>query len=121
MSTELLPCPFCGGEAQVMHMELDSIEEGWKVWGVWCMDDLHAEEHGGYQHGHFIDNFVTEAEAIAAWNTRAERTCEIKHIKSGAMYDVWRCSACGYEYAESVSDMSIVGSYCPNCGAKAAD
>ena len=36
-TTELLPCPFCGGEAQVMHMDLDSIEEGWKVWGVWGM------------------------------------------------------------------------------------
>ena len=48
-----------------------------------------------------------------------ERTCSIEHAKGGAMYDVWRCSACGYEYAESVADESIVQNYCPNCGAKA--
>lgn len=71
--SELKPCPFCGGEAQLMHMDLDTIDEGWKVWGVWCVNDLHAEEHGGYQHGHFIDNYGTEAEAIEAWNTRAEQ------------------------------------------------
>ena len=47
-----------------------------------------------------------------------ERTCEMEHIKGGAMYDVWRCSACGYEYAESVAETSIVQGYCPNCGAK---
>ena len=68
---ELCECPFCGGEAKTMCMDLDSIEEGWQVWGVWCVDDLHAEEHGGYQHGHYIDNYATEAEAIEAWNTRA--------------------------------------------------
>ena len=68
---ELLPCPFCGGEAQVMHMDLDSIEEGWKVWGVWCVDDLNAEDYRS--HGHFIYNYATEAEAIAAGNARAER------------------------------------------------
>ena len=66
--TELLPCPFCGGEAKLVHMDLDLIEEGWKVWGVWCVDDLSAEESGGYQHGHCIDNYATEAEAIEAWN-----------------------------------------------------
>lgn len=47
-----------------------------------------------------------------------ERTCRIEHVKGGAMYDVWRCSACGYEYAESVSETSIVQNYCPNCGSR---
>lgn len=46
------------------------------------------------------------------------RECEMEHVKSGALYDVWRCSACGYEYAESVSETSIVQNFCPNCGAK---
>ena len=66
--TVLKPCPFCGGKAQVMHMDLDSIEKGWKVWGVWCVDDLNAEDY--QSHGHYIDNYATEAEAIEAWNNQ---------------------------------------------------
>lgn len=82
-TTELLPCPFCGGEAQVMHMDLDSIEEGWKVWGVWCVDDLNAEDYRN--HGHFIDNYATEAEAVAAWNTRAEHgTLTAEQVREAA-------------------------------------
>ena len=64
----LKPCPFCGGQAQVMHMDLDSIEKGWKVWGVWCVDDLNAEDY--QSHGHYIDNYATETEAIEAWNNQ---------------------------------------------------
>ena len=43
-------------------------------------------------------------------------TCRIEHVKGGPCYDVWQCSACGYKYAESVSEDSIVQNYCPNCG-----
>ena len=68
--SELLPCPFCGGEAEVLKLDLAAIEEGWQLYGVWCTDDLHAEEHGGYQHGHYIDNYGSETEAIEAWNAR---------------------------------------------------
>lgn len=117
--TDLKPCPFCGGEAEVYEMQYG--ENGkYSVFGVFCKDDSRADLIGlsRYQHGHFIDNFPTEAEAVAAWNARAERMCEIEHVKGGAMYDVWRCSACGYEYAESVSETSIVQNYCPNCGAR---
>ena len=117
-TTELLPCPFCGGEAQVMHMDLDSIEEGWKVWGVWCVDDLNAEDYRS--HGHFIDNYATEAEAIAVWNARAERTCRNTHENRW-----FKCSACGYGftdlYAEDESDINEQPRYCPNCGCKAVD
>lgn len=112
----LLPCPWCGGKAQVMCMDLDSIDEGWKVYGVWCVDDLHAEEHGGYQHGHFIDNFGSEAEAIEAWNSRAERTTT-RNGKYKTKYGrkVPLCECCGYAIGDSRYN------YCPNCGAKAVD
>ncbi len=63
--TTLLPCPFCGGEASVRVLEYDDC----MVWGVFCESDLESE----YSHGHYVDNYPTEAEAIAAWNTRAER------------------------------------------------
>ena len=107
--TELLPCPFCGGEAKLMHMDLDSIEEGWKVWGVWCVDDLNADDY--CSHGHFIDNYATEAEAIDAWNTRAERTTTMTTDEgSQNWYSCDTCDADGYAAA--------LPNYCPNCGAR---
>ena len=64
---ELLPCPFCGGEASVRVLEYD---DDCKVWGVFCESDLESE----YSHGHLVDNYPTEAEAVEAWNTRYEPT-----------------------------------------------
>lgn len=66
MKASLRPCPFCGGEAVVMHMGYGEgyLPEVQTVWGVFCRSDLNAE----YQHGHYIDNYATEEEAIAAWN-----------------------------------------------------
>lgn len=56
----LKACPFCGGYAKLL--ELDSY--GDKVYGVFCVSDLHGE----YSHGHYVDNYATEEEAIRAWN-----------------------------------------------------
>lgn len=62
MSEELKACPFCGGKAELLTMRSKGVE----VYGVFCRADLDQE----YQHGHFIDNYGTKAEAIAAWNRR---------------------------------------------------
>ena len=106
--SELMSCPFCGGEAQ-MGVNKESTVREYFVGCVNCHIRLYKV---GYK------RFYTEAEAIAAWNSRAERTCYIEHVKRGALCDVWRCSYCGYDYAESVSEPSIIQNYCPNCGAK---
>ena len=112
--SELLPCPFCGGEA-VLH-EMRYGEGGQcSVFGVFCATDAKAE----YQHGHFIDNFATEADAIEAWNTRAgegmrwhelfgtperaARTLESMSLDSfnWCRYDAegqLACKACPYEF-----------------------
>ena len=58
----LKPCPFCGSKAELLTMSYS----GGKVYGVFCISDLEAE----YQHGHFIDNYRTQEEAIDAWNRR---------------------------------------------------
>jgi Lar family restriction alleviation protein len=106
--TELKPCPFCGAEASVKMLEYD---DDCRVWGVFCESDLESE----YSHGHYVDNYPTEAEAIAAWNTRHERTCErvvhgLEREREVATVS-WTCSEC---HAHIGRDYR----YCPNCGAK---
>ena len=55
MTEKLLPCPFCGGEA-----EIDSRGNSWQAWCRHCAT---------IQMGEFYD---TEANAIAAWNRRTQ-------------------------------------------------
>ena len=110
-TTELLPCPFCGGEADVLLSQ--------SRWGQSytihhdALGKCPAEYVGSMQ-------FATEAEAIAAWNARAERTCHNTHENRW-----FKCSACGYGftdlYAEDESDINEQPRYCPNCGRKAVD
>ena len=134
----LLPCPFCGGEAEVYEMQYG--ENGkYSVFGVFCVDDSKAELIGlsKYQHGHFIDNFRTEAEAVEAWNNRAqtvfgltldevrqmikrdaerERTCENVDTDDDCYFE---CSKCGSAtLVEYKSGGYGVPNFCPNCGAK---
>lgn len=59
----LLCCPFCGSGARVMHMKYGG---KYVVWGVFCLSDLKAK----YPHGHYVDNYATEEEAVDAWNRR---------------------------------------------------
>ena len=109
--TELLPCPFCGGKAYTAIGQLQNEGHGYVVF---C-DSCHV-------HQSYLDR--TEAEAIAAWNTRAERTCKPLDYTIGSYThkamekDEWYCqsavcSACG-EYIPIMN-------YCPNCGAKVVD
>ena len=88
---ELKPCPFCGGKA-FPNIDLR------KHW-IECREC--CAESGCYR---------TEAEAIDAWNARAERTCRIVEYDE-APYPV--CSECG---AVQPDDYTVY--YCWNCGAK---
>ena len=96
----LRECPFCGGEAEMLTAE--SMNGGY-LFGIMCND---CRSRG--------DVYDTEAEAIAAWNSRAERTCEF--APDGMMDDrLWfSCSNCG---GYITTDYGMP-SYCPHCGAK---
>lgn len=106
--SELLPCPFCGGEAEVLTAE--SMHGGY-LFGIMCND---CRSRG--------DVYDNEAEAIATWNTRAERTCKV-----AACYDTAYVDSCGsnaeWYFAftcgdELYWDEPEPPNYCPNCGAK---
>lgn len=69
----LKPCPFCGGEAETWSHYFE--EEDITLWQVRCKERPYDVEHPCYTADSFI-SFTTEAEAIEAWNTRAERTTQ---------------------------------------------
>lgn len=101
-TTELLPCPFCGVEYT-------------QVRWIGFKDKSNGAFDAGYRGeccdcGALTRAYDTEAEAIEAWNTRAERTCTIPQD-----WHEWpACSACG-------ASCNRIDNYCPNCGAKVVD
>lgn len=105
MTSELKPCPFCG-EKHVMHEQghviVTETARSGPRYGVSC-----------YSCGGRIEFFDTVAEAIAAWNKRAERTCRLAEYNEAPFLV---CSECG---AVQPDDFTVY--YCWNCGAKVVD
>ena len=115
---ELLPCPFCGGEAEIVERGLLFIA---RCADGWCIG-------GG------VSSTYTDAESAAkAWNTRAamsyedalilldelglsEQTCKQEERGWGTEGDharVWL--TCGHDcMVPTVQDLP---NYCPSCGA----
>lgn len=84
--SELKPCPFCGGEAE--------LDEYCGKYVVFCKNASCSWRK-------------TKAEAIEAWNTRHERTCEVTYGEHGCPY----CGECGFV-------LYSTSGYCPNCGTR---
>lgn len=106
--SELLPCPFCGGEA-----ELEKTPGG--LFSVGCADWRNC--FGFWTSCRY---YCTESEAIAAWNARAERTCkEFGSVRIWQSCNVWSHElSCGHDVDTLDQEPP---NYCPNCGAKVVD
>lgn len=94
--TELKPCPFCGGKAVLC--------ENTDYAYVYCKEcgSQTDESHG------------TAGAAVAAWNTRVERTCrfhDADYYSPGAVM----CDCGAYWFPENAKSSFV---FCPNCGAK---
>ena len=141
MMTELLPCPFCGGEAET-HATYDIETDAVDGWFAWCNND-------GCECNPETREYITEAEAIAAWNTRYHSTFEETVIKAWQEIKEYQertcraelneernaviCSACGspmvlkgWEEFHDWSGTTRISTFttyphCPNCGAKVVE
>lgn len=97
MMSELKPCPFCGGEAEVY---LAARYEDKDYYHVRCTNDCVYTKKARHN----------ENEAIEAWNTRYEPTCKWELTNRCT----WTCSNCGIE----TERLNPYWRHCPNCGAK---
>ena len=109
--SELLPCPFCGGEARMTY---DLMADGLGYSKIECRE-CGANTPGNYS--------KVGDQATWDWNTRHERTCrtvfnglcenDAQSKKMGYFY--YSCSACG---GGGIGDNDH---YCRHCGAKVVD
>lgn len=111
--TELKPCPFCGGKAQLIRLDVD------RDFYVKCLK-CRVEQ------GRLYKSVRT---ATIAWNRRAGAPSERKKGEwlyydcEDDKYDNIRCSECKKEFtvdADRWCDIGFIAgdfNYCPNCGA----
>ena len=100
---ELKPCPFCGMNARAWSES--------QSWYVGCIGAFCAAQ---------TKPFCEREEAIEAWNTREERTCEL----NGTISWEWNTTSTTF-YTHSLSCGHNVTTtepeppcYCEECGAK---
>ena len=109
--TELKPCPFCGGEAELRFFN-NGPSFSYRV------ECLNCTAMVGRRFEEYSTNrtfwFGIKQEAIDAWNTRAERTGKqvITECNDGLMPPFTaHCGECGVQWGYTPN-------YCPNCGVK---
>lgn len=130
--SELLSCPFCGGEAVGFEWSDDSYRDDETEPhepDAYCSVKVNHKKDCILEVGEFYSWIAsTEAEAAELWNTRAERTCHPFVSPDGAGWYAIGCSNCGHGFADNNPDKAyllriskrsdIMPRYCQNCGAK---
>ena len=116
---ELLPCPFCGGKAKLMEGLHRVDGDVYPLYGVCCLD----ADDSTYGVEHSIYGYFYEYEAVEAWNTRAQETCQMTEVFCGTASGVeWVCSACGSTcFVSEPMDTDEKPNYCLNCGRKVVE
>ena len=71
-TTELLPCPFCGGEAEVIEADYGMFPTGYAVYCRTCCTKIGVTGRLGESY-EWTPIYDIESEAVGAWNARAER------------------------------------------------
>lgn len=131
--SELNPCPFCGGEVSIETYENPmpyTNDTGKTLWRdepegyvIECKNHKWSNSKHPLAGDLALYSWDTSEESksalIEAWNTRAERTCEMVYEPDDPSihYGKWTCSECGHWWMYPSYDMSGAN-YCPDCGAK---
>ena len=99
--SELLSCPFCGGEAR------------FETYGGTACAVVCQTCGCGTPTMRLDDGMI----AVDLWNRRAERTCKKRNHNTDDYYmRCYSCSRCNAGWFEDIYDKPF--SYCPHCGAK---
>ena len=113
MTETLKPCPFCNSELEeprlVTYYDFYNVSCGDVGCRGWVDDD-----------GRGVRWYPTIQDAIAAWNTRAERTCH--DAKPNLSY--FFCDSCDMGDGLWIKDgfyRDVKPNYCPHCGAKVVE
>ena len=109
--SELLSCPFCGGESKIEH-DTDG--------SVYIInnhkDDCYLSGVDTTQWFYPYEGKSAEEVAAAAWNTRAERTCKLT-IEMRDYERIWYEAECGFSFWWESNDPYAPFTHCPGCGA----
>jgi len=76
----LLPCPFCGGEAEIVKRDVEPQGDSWygqKIEQFPACKTCGCTLFNGYFHSGFWEDGVEPLSAIAAWNRRAPATAPV--------------------------------------------
>lgn len=110
--TDLKPCPFCGGEIEIVKTDCNDPIHGYGL--------IHENNDCILNNDGYLQIYSTEEQAIDAWNTRTEKTCQVIGYSVTSHDRVLMCQlSCGHRVPSlDVGPFNPSFSHCPRCNAK---